>query len=81
MIVRNRPLLLFGVGTLALSSCGSSNSNTPAPPVVTPTTKVETQFGNCFATRYQAEPYSKATDPVPCPDLPPPNLNAKPASI
>ncbi len=81
MIFRNRSLVLLGVGGLVLSSCGSGNSNTPTPPVVTPVAKVETQFGNCFATRYEADPYSKATDPVPCPDLAPLNLNAKPAKI
>ncbi len=83
MIIRKRSLALLGIATFALASCGSDNNTTTptAPVVTTPTAKVETQFGNCFATRYEADPYSKATDPVPCPDLAPLNLSAKPASI
>ncbi len=82
MISRSRSLGLLGIAAFALASCGNDNKATaPTPPVVTPTVKVEAQFGSCFATRFEADPYSKATDPVPCPDLAPLNLSAKPANI
>ena len=81
MMLRNRSLLLLGATALALSACGSSNSSTPTPPVTPPVAKVETQFGTCFATRYEAAPNTKATDPVPCPDLPPVSTTTKPAAI
>lgn len=80
MIRSLRPLLVLSV--FGLAACGNSNNGgTTAPPVVTPVTKVETQFGGCFATRYQAAPDTKATDPVPCPDLAPLSLTTKPAAI
>lgn len=84
MTFRNRSLLAFGVVAFTLSACGDKNNVTPPVPQVTPPTpvaKTEDQFGSCFATRFRADPNSKATDPVPCPDLVPLSLTTKPANI
>ena len=64
-----------------LAGCGD-NSSTPTtvgPPV--PVASIESKFGACFATRFDAPANSKATDPVPCPDLPPVSATTKPNSI
>lgn len=82
MISRNRSFLLLAGAAIGLSACGSSNNgSTPPPPVTAPVAKVETQFGTCFATRYEAAPNTTATDPVPCPDLPPLSLTTKPVAL
>ena len=76
-----RPLLALGVLAAGLAGCGNSGS-TPSqvvsPPVAAST---ESKFGACFATRYDAPANSKATDPVPCPDLPPVDPTIKPNNI
>lgn len=76
-------LWLGGLG-LALAGCGDNNNTaSPTAPVVTPpvVSSTESKFGSCFATRFDAAPFSKATDPVPCPDLPPVSATTKPNSI
>lgn len=83
MISRLYPLLALGGVAIGLAGCGDSNNNTPTPPVVTPpvVASTESKFGTCFATRFDASPFSKATDPVPCPDLPPVSATTKPNPI
>lgn len=81
-----RPLLLVAVATVGLSACGGGGNSTPTtppvvPPVVVPVPKIEDQFGSCFATRFRADANTKATDPVPCPDLPPLSLTSKALAI
>ncbi len=78
-----RGLVLAGVLGGGLAACGSNSTpNNPVPQVPTPTpVPVEAQFGSCFATRYEAAPNTKATDPVPCPDLPPVSATTKPANL
>lgn len=81
MTVRNRSVVLLGIVAVALSACGNSGTNS-TPQVQAPVVaKTEDQFGSCFAARYQAAPNTKATDPVPCPDLAPVSLTTKPAAI
>lgn len=88
-MISNRVRGLAAIGSLAivLTACGSgNNSSAPAPtPVITPPpTPVDnpaSKFGSCFATRFAADPNTKATDPVPCPDLPPLTLTAKPTAF
>lgn len=82
MTNRLRSLLAAGSMVVMLAGCGGGGSNTPTPtPTPTPVVRPEDQFGNCFATRFRADPNTKATDPVPCPDLPAVTLTAKPASL
>ncbi len=73
----------FTLSILAgLAACGNNNNGqAAAPPVVTPVTKTEDQFGGCFGTRFRAAPNTKATDPVPCPDLAPLSLTTKPIPL
>ncbi len=83
MTVRTHGLLALLGLTLGLAACGSGN-NTAAPAPVTPPTPVattESKFGTCFAARFDAAPNSKATDPVPCPDLAPLSLTTKPLAF
>ena len=81
MTRRLYPLLVLGSLAAGVAGCGS-NDSTPTtvvtPPVVAST---ESKFGTCFATRFDASPFSKATDPVPCPDLAPLSLTTKPNPI
>lgn len=81
MTIRMRSLIAVA-GLAGLGACGNGSTNS-IPQVVppTPVAKVEDQFGACFATRFRADPNSKATDPVPCPDLAPLSLTTKPANI
>lgn len=80
MTHRLRPLLLVAVLAGGLAACGSNNETpTSTPPAVVPAPKIEDQFGACFATRFRADPNTKATDPVPCPDLPAVSATTKPA--
>jgi len=84
MTIRLRSLLCVGV-LIGLAACGNNGSNPPPPPPVVPpapVARVEDQFGTaCFAPRYRADPNTKATDPVPCPDLPPVNPAIKPVAL
>ena len=84
MTTHLRALLALAVVAGGLAGCGNSNSNSTPPPVVVPPTPVattESKFGSCFATRFDAPANSKATDPVPCPDLAPLSLTTKPTAI
>lgn len=83
MLRRLYPFLSLGGLAVGLAACGNSNNNTGTSPVVTPpvVASTESKFGTCFATRFDASPFSKATDPVPCPDLPPVSATTKPNSI
>ena len=83
MVRRLFPFLAFAGLAVGLAGCGSNNASAPTPPVVTPpvVASTESKFGTCFATRFDAPPFSKATDPVPCPDLPPVSATTKPNSI
>ncbi len=82
MTYRMRTILIFGGLTLGLAACGSNNAPAPTvPPVPTPVATTESKFGSCFAARFDAPALSKATDPVPCPDLAPLSLTTKPNAI
>ncbi len=63
---------------IGLAACGGDDNSTTPP---TPVASTESKFGSCFATRFDAAPFSKATDPVPCPDLAPLSLTTKPNTI
>ncbi len=82
MVCRLRTLLPLSGLSLALACCGSGNnsSTTPVTPPA-PVATTESKFGSCFATRFDAAPNSKATDPVPCPDLAPLSLTTKPIPL
>jgi hypothetical protein len=81
MTHRLRTFLALGVLTLGLAACGGDNPSTPTVVPPAPVATSESKFGTCFATRFDASPYSKATDPVPCPDLPPLSLTTKPIPL
>lgn len=81
MTMRLRSLLALGAGTLALGACGNGSNNSSVPPSSTPVVTAEGKFGTCFATRFDAQADTKATDPVPCTDLPAPSLTTKPNAI
>ncbi len=78
-----RSLMTLGAGALVLAACGNGNSTqSPAPtPTPAPVASAQSKFGACFATRFDAAPNTKATDPVPCPDLAPLSLTTKPNPI
>lgn len=81
MTRRLHPFVALGVLAIGLAGCGNDNS-TPAPVVTPPVVaSTESKFGTCFATRFDASPFSKATDPVPCTDLPPLSLTTKPLAL
>ncbi len=81
MTRRLHPFLVLTTVAVGLSGCGSGSS-TPTPVVTPPVVaSTESKFGTCFATRFDASPFSKATDPVPCPDLAPLSLTTKPNPI
>jgi len=86
-MVNNRIRALVVAGSLAfvLAACGDGNRSPTTPPVVTPpptpVVTPQSNFGSCFATRFDAAPNTKATDPVPCPDLAPLTLVAKPIAL
>ena len=78
-----RSLLTVGAGALVLAACGDGNT-TPAPaptPTPAPVATAQSKFGSCFQTRFDAAPNTKATDPVPCPDLPAVSPTIKPNAI
>ena len=83
-MITNRVCAAIAVVLVAsgLTACGSGNNSSAPPPVVTPpptpVDSPQSKFGSCFATRFAADSNTKATDPVPCPDLPPLTLTAKP---
>ena len=83
MTHRLRPFIALAVLGVGLAGCGdSSGSNTtPTVPPPAPVASTESKFGSCFATRFDAPANSKATDPVPCPDLPPVSATTKPNNI
>lgn len=83
MTRRFLPLVALGGLTIGLAGCGGSSNNSGTPAPVTPpvASSAESKFGSCFATRFDAAPNTKATDPVPCPDLAPLSLTTKPISL
>ena len=83
MTIRIRGFIAVGLAGAALAACGGNgNSNSPTPQVPpVPVATIESKFGSCFATRFDAPANSKATDPVPCPDLAPLSLTTKPNAI
>ncbi len=79
-----RAVVLVGSLAVTLAACGGGNNSSAPAPVVPPTpapVSPESKFGSCFATRFDAAPNTKATDPVPCPDLPPLTLTIKPNAL
>ena len=81
MTRRLRPFLALAALAGGLAGCGdNSNTTTPVVPPA-PVATTESKFGACFATRYDAPANSKATDPVPCPDLPPVSATTTPNNI
>lgn len=84
-MVTLRTLLTVTGAAVVLAACGDGNkSSTPAPtptPTPAPVATAQSKFGACFQTRFDAAANTKATDPVPCPDLPPLTLTTKPNAL
>lgn len=77
-----RSILATGVLAAVLSACSDNNvTTTPTtPPVVTPTVRLEDQFGAGFGTRFRADANTRATDPLAA-DLGPVSITTDPVTI
>lgn len=76
-----RSIVGLAFAATAISGCGNGSGGSSSTTPVTPAAKTEDMLGTCFGTRYRADPNTKATDPVPCPDLAPLSLTTKPVPI